>query len=89
MRGPYQPGDLVSFLKKDRWLGPAQVLANEGRSSLWLVHNGVTVLVAETACRPATSQEILKKHVLELRPSRKRKRMLYLDELDDDPMPFD
>jgi hypothetical protein len=89
MRGPYQPGDLVSFLKKDRWLGPARVLANEGRSSLWLVHNGVTVLVAETACRPATSQEILKKHVLELRPSRKRKRMLYLDELDDDPMPFD
>ena len=89
MRGPYQPGDLVSFLKKDRWLGPARVLANEGRSSLWLVHNGVTVLVAETACRPATGQEILKKHILELRPSRKRKRMLYLDELDDDPTPFD
>ena len=68
MRGPYQPGDLVSFIRKDKRLGRARVLANEGPSSLWLVHNGVTVLVAEMACQPPTAQEILNKHVLELRP---------------------
>ena len=64
VRGRYQPGDLVSF-----------ILANdEGRSSLWLVHSGITVVVAEKARRPATSKEVLKKRLLELRSSRKRKR---------------
>ena len=58
LRGPYRPGDLVAFKKKDKWLGPARVLPNEGRSSLWLVHGGVTILVAETSCRPATSDEV-------------------------------
>ena len=88
MRGPYRPGDLVSFLKKDKWLGPARVLANEGKSSLWLVHNGVTILAAETACRPATSSEVLRKQVLELKPSRKRRRMIYQDHEDEEELPF-
>ena len=91
MRGPYKPGDLVSFIKKGKWYGPCRVISNEGRSSLWLLHSGVCVLVAESACRPATSQEVLKKQVLELRlkPSRKRKRELFGEvEDDEDMIPF-
>ena len=76
IRGPYHTGDLVCFSKQGKWYGPARVLTIEGKSSLWLVHGGVTVLVAEISCRPASTQEILKKHVLELRPARKRKREL-------------
>ena len=38
MRGPYRPGDLVCFSKKEKWYGPARVVSNEGTSSLWLVH---------------------------------------------------
>ena len=63
IRGPYHTGDLVCFSKQGKWYGPARVLTTEGKSSLWLVHGGVTVLVAETSCRPASTQEILKKHV--------------------------
>ena len=88
LRGPYRAGDLVCFLKKDKWFGPARVLAPEGKSSFWLVHGGVTVLVAETACRPALAEEIYKKQILELRPSRKRRRELILEEDEDEYIPF-
>ena len=83
MRGPYHTGDLVCFSKNGKWFGPARVLTNEEKSSLWLVH-GVTVLVAETSCRPASTQEIMKKHLLELRPVRKRKRELYAEHPEDE-----
>eukprot|EP00435_Cladocopium_sp_Y103_P070581 s840_g35.t1 len=88
MRGPYNVGDLVSFSRKGRWFGPARVLGHEGKSSLWLVHSGVCVLVAETLVRPATSQEVLKKQLLELRPSRQRRRTIYQDDDQDDKIPF-
>ena len=90
MRGPYRTGDLVCFSKKGKWYGPARVLSNEGRSSLWLIHAGVTTLVPEVSCRPASTEEIMKKHVLELRPSRKRRRQLLAedDEDEDDHLPF-
>ena len=90
LRGPYRPGDLVCFRRKERWFGPARVLAHEGKSSLWLVHGGVTVLIAETSCRPASMEEIQKKQVLELRPSRKRTRELIMGTDDDEEeyLPF-
>ena len=44
----------------------------------------VTTLVPEVACRPASTEEILKKHVLELRPSRRRRRQLLAEEDDED-----
>ena len=88
VRGPYRTGDLVCFSKQGKWFGPARVLTNEGKSSLWLIHRGVTVLISETSCRPASTQEIMKKHILELRPSRKRKRDLYMEEPDDEDLPF-
>ena len=87
LRGPYNVGDLVSFNKKDRWFGPARILAHEGHS-LWLIHQGVSVLVAETSVRPATTEEVLKKQLLELKPSRKRKRSIYIEPEDDDELPF-
>ena len=88
LRGPYRTGDLVRFSKLGKWYGPARVLATEGKSSLWLVHGGVTVLVAETSCRPASAQEVMKKHILELRPANKRKRELYSDDINGDYIPF-
>ena len=89
MRGPYHPGDLVCFSKQGKWFGPARVLTTEGKSSLWLVHGGVTILIAETSCRPASAQEILKKHALELRPIRKRKRQMFAADIEDEEhMPF-
>lgn len=89
MRGPYRPGDLVCFSKKGKWYGPARVLSNEGKSSLWLVHGGMTILVAETGCRPASAQEVLRKQILELRPARKRKRDILSEyEEGDDYVPF-
>ena len=84
MRGPYLVGNMVSFLRRDRWYGPARVIGHEGKSSLWLLHHGVAVLVAETSCRPATAEEIYKKQVLELKPSRKRRRQIVSDDPDDD-----
>ena len=86
MRGPFVTGDLVMFRRRQRWFGPARVLSAEGRSSLWLLHSGVTILVAETSCRPAGAQEIYSKHILDLRPSRKRERDLEMDDADE--MPF-
>ena len=88
LRGPYRCGDLVSFSKKGKWYGPARVLANEGKSFLWLLYSGVAVLVAETSCRPATTNEVLKKQALELRPEWKRKRQILNDWEDEDDLPF-
>ena len=72
LRGPYSPGDLVCFHRKNRWHGPARVIGKEGRSAVWLVHGGVPLVAAESSLRPATSSEIYAKQILELRPSRKR-----------------
>ncbi|CAE7237433.1 RE2 [Symbiodinium necroappetens] len=69
MRGPYRTGDLVSYFRKGKWFGPARVLSLEGKASYWLVHGGMTVLVAETALRPATVEEIRRRQALEMRPS--------------------
>ena len=87
VRGPYRTGDLVCFSKKGKWYGPARVLGHEGKSSLWLIHSGVSVLVAETSCRPASTEEIYKTQVLELRPSVKRGREI-IGEDDDVHVPF-
>ncbi|CAE7367988.1 RE1 [Symbiodinium necroappetens] len=69
MRGPYQMGDLVSYHRRGRWYGPARVLSHEGKSSLWLVHGGMTLLVAETALRPATTEEVHRRQALTMRPA--------------------
>ena len=74
VRGPYVPGDLVCFHRQGRWHGPARVIGREGRSAIWLVHGGVPIVAADTSLRPASSAEIYTKHLLELRPSRKRLR---------------
>ena len=73
MRGPFRSGDLVSFLRRGTRYGPART--TEGRGSLRRIHAGVTVLVAETSCRPATSEEVAKKYALELRPSARGRRV--------------
>ena len=78
---------MVNFERRGKWFGPARVLAHEGRSSLWLVHGGVTILVAETSCRPSSSEEIYKKNVLETRPIRKRRHhLISVDDDEDNPM---
>ena len=87
VRGPYRTGDLVCFSKKGKWYGPARVLGHEGKSSLWLIHSGVSVLVAETSCRPASTEELHKKQVLELRPSARRGREI-IGEEDEVHVPF-
>ena len=84
---PYRTGDLVCFSKKGKWYGPARVLGHEGKSSLWLIHSGVSVLVAETSCRPASTEELHKKQALELRPSARRGREI-IGEEDDVHAPF-
>ena len=87
IRGPYRVGNMVNFERKGKWYGPARVLAYEGRASLWLVHGGVTILVAETSCRPSSSEEIFKKNILEQRPIRKRRyQLISPDEEEDNPM---
>ena len=87
VRGPYRVGNIVNFERRGKWYGPARVLAHEGRSSLWLVHGGVTILVAETSCRPSSSEEIYKKNVLETRPIRKRRHhLISVDDDEDNPM---
>ena len=57
----YMQVDSCQKIRKAMWYGPARVLAYEGRSSLWLVHGGVTMLVAETSCRSSSSEEIFRK----------------------------
>ena len=88
MRGPYRTGDLICFSKKGQWFGPARVLGYEGNSSLWVVHSGVTILISEVACRPATTEEALRKHVLELRPARKRHRDIIAEDPEEIYVPF-
>ncbi len=75
LRGPYSPGDLVCFHRLGRWFGPGRIIGREGRSTLWIVRRGgIPIAVAETQIRPATTSEVLAKQLLELRPSRKRRR---------------
>ena len=83
LRGPYNPGDMVCFSRNGKWYGPARVLGKEGRSSLWIIDGGVTFLVAEVGVRPASAQELYKKHLLELKPSKKRERQLLQDDDDE------
>ena len=79
VRRPYVPGDLVCFHRRNRWHGPGRVIGREGRSTLWVVHGGIPIVVAENQLRPATTSEVLAKQVLEMRPVRKRKRQLMAD----------
>ena len=76
LRGPYSQGDLVCFHRKGRWHGPARIIGKEGRSTFWIVHAGIPVVVAENQIRPATTKEVLAKQLLGLRGriSMKRKR---------------
>ena len=94
LRGPYQTGDLVSYHRRGRWFGPARVLAPEGKSSLWLVHGGMTVLVSDTCCRPASVEEVRRREASENRPAwnrtgsrRKRKFEEFLED-DEEDLPF-
>ncbi len=84
LRGPYQPGDLVSFYRKEKWHGPGRIIGKEGRSTFWLVHAGIPIVVAESQIRPATTAEVLTKQLLDLRPQRKRKRDLQQDGVEDE-----
>ena len=74
LRGPYSMGDLVCFYRRGRWNGPARIIGREGRSTLWLVHAGIPIVVSESQLRPATTREVMVKQLLALRPSRKRRR---------------
>ena len=74
LRGPYAPGDLICFHRKGRWNGPGRIIGREGRSTLWVIHGGIPIVVAESQIRPASAQEVMVKQILELRPGRKRKR---------------
>lgn len=74
LRGPFSPGDLVCFFRRNRWVGPARIIGKEGRASVWLVHAGIPIVAPETSLRPATPTEVYAKQLLELRPSRKRLR---------------
>ena len=56
--------------------------------SLWIIHSGICILVSETTVRPASTQEVLKKQTLELRPSRQRRRSIYVQPSEDDKSPF-
>ena len=87
LRGPYPPGSLVCFFRRNRWCGPARVIGREGKSTVWLVHGGIPVVAADTSLRPATSAEIFTKRLLELRPSRKRLREAMSDQVQPD-VPF-
>ena len=69
----------MCFHRRGRWHGPGRVIGREGRSTLWVVHGGIPIVVAENQLRPATTSEVLAKQVLELRPVRKRKRELTAD----------
>ena len=44
----FRPGDMVAFMRKQKtggWVGPARVLANDGKN-VWLLHAGIPILVA-------------------------------------------
>ena len=67
LRGPYAPGDLVCFYRRGRWHGPGRIIGKEGRSTFWIVHAGIPVVVAENQIRPATTKEVMAKQLLGLR----------------------
>ena len=79
-RGPFVMGDLVCFHRRQggragwKWFGPARVIGQEGRSTLWVVHGGIPMTVSSEQCRHATANEMMAKRILELKPSRKRRR---------------
>ena len=81
-RGPFHTGDLVCFYRKHqgnkkgggRWYGPARVIGSEGRSTLWIIHGGIPMTVSSEQCRHSTGEEAVSKRLVELRPSRKRRR---------------
>ena len=81
-RGPFHTGDLVCFYRKHqgnkkgggRWYGPARVVGSEGRSTLWIVHGGIPMTVSAEQCRHSAGEEAVSKRLVELRPSRKRRR---------------
>ena len=85
LRGPYAPGDLVCFHRRNRWHGPGRIVGKEGRSTFWIIHAGIPIVVAESQIRPASTAEAMVKQILELRPSRRRKREI--DE-DNEDLPF-
>ena len=89
LRGPYAPGDLVCFHRLGRWFGPGRIIGREGRSTLWIVHGGIPIVVAENQIRPATTSEVLTKQLLELRPSRKRRRDAVQDDGGETPFQED
>ena len=82
LRGPYAPGDLVCFHRRDRWHGPGRIIGKEGRSTFWIVHAGIPIVVAENQIRPATTKEVMAKQLLGLRGrlSIKRKRDNHQDD---------
>ena len=71
----FRPGDMVSFMRRQKtggWIGPARVLACEGKN-LWLLHAGIPVLVASNRVRGANAEEHLEVELLNKhRLSRKR-----------------
>ena len=72
----YRPGDLIAFKRKQKtggWIGPARVLATEGKN-LWILHTGgIPVLVAGNRVRAANAEEHLENELLDKsRLSRKR-----------------
>ena len=89
LRGPYHPGDLLCFNRRGKWFGPARMVGWEGRSNLWLIHGGIPIVISQECVRPATSGEVIAKQMLELRPSRKRKRHLLDEDAEDVPFSDD
>ena len=87
LRGPYSSGDLVCFRRQGRWFGPGRVVGREGRSNLWIVHAGIPMVVSEDNVRPSNAGEVLAKQLLELKPSRKRRRAT-LEEIPEEPSPM-
>ncbi|CAE7562382.1 RE1 [Symbiodinium sp. CCMP2592] len=79
-RGPFTMGDLVCFHRRQggkagwKWFGPARVIGQEGKGTLWICHGGIPMTVSSEQCRHATGGEMMAKRILELRPSRKRRR---------------
>ena len=71
----FRPGDMVSFMRRQKtggWIGPARVLACEGKN-LWLLHAGIPILVASNRVRGANAEEHLEVELLNKhRLSRKR-----------------
>ena len=90
LRGPYNIGDLVCVHRRGRWYGPARIVGREGRGLFWVIHGGVPITAPEHAMRPATAAEVYAKRLMEMRPSRKRRReLLQEDEIRPDPaVPF-